>query len=202
MKQGELLAWLAAPADFAAGVALYAQLGGSAVYQQLFALGETGYSRQVLVAQLQLLAGPVQESVPAPVADNQQPTTNQPAPDLAVLASVRTQLKAARDERSHAHAQLTTPGLRLANRNKLAHRICQLTDQVRQLLSAEQHVLAHGRLPGPVATQDVTDAGELHRRLDNLISLRAKVRRRPERAAELPGLEAQIHLIREKLPLR
>ncbi|RSK44704.1 hypothetical protein [Hymenobacter perfusus] len=196
MKHAELLAWLAEPADFAQGAGLYAQLGGSGVYQQLFALGETGYSRQVLVAQLQLLAGPVEE--PAEVV---RPLVV-PTPDAGVLAGLRTQLKACRDERSHLHAQLTASGIRATVRCKLAHRICALTDQVQLLLAHEAHLVAHGRLPGPVATQDVTDAGELRRRLDNLISLRAKVRKRPERAAELPGLEADIQLIREKLPLR
>lgn len=197
MQPSDLTRWLAAPADFAQGAALYAQLGGSAVYQQLFALGETGYSRQVLAQQLRLLAGQPQLALPAVTL---HPANSPPsAPDSSVLASVRTQLKAARDERSHAHAQLTTPGLRQATRNKLAHRICQLTDQVLQLLSAETHVLEHGRRPGPVATPDVTDAGELRRRLDNLISLRSKLRKRPERAADLPELEAAIQLIREKL---
>ncbi|RSK45185.1 hypothetical protein [Hymenobacter rigui] len=205
MKHAELLAWLAAPADFAQGAALYAQLGGSAVYQQLFALGETGYSRRVLVEQLQLLTGPVQEPAPEPVADNRQlPTDNSqpgtaPAPDAGVLTGLRAQLKAARDERSQLHAQLTAPGLRVTARCKLAHRICALTDQVQQLLASEQHVLTHGRLPGTVATADVTDAGELRRRLDNLISLRSKVRRRPERAGELSALQAEIDLIRTKL---
>jgi hypothetical protein len=45
--------WLASPASYAAGVALYQQLGGSSVYQQLFAQGETAYSRQLLVQQLE-----------------------------------------------------------------------------------------------------------------------------------------------------
>jgi hypothetical protein len=49
MQPCDIICWLAAPADFAAGVALYAQLGGSSpVYRQLFALGETRYSRQAL----------------------------------------------------------------------------------------------------------------------------------------------------------
>ena len=214
MKQAELLAWLAAPTDFAQGAALYAQLGGSVVYQQLFALGETGYSRQMLVQQLQLLAGPVEE-VPRlqvnylqqqrqQLSDQQfrsevlnEPPIVVPSPEL--LTDVRAQLKAARDERSHLHAQLTAPGLRVTARCKMVHQICALTTQVQLLLGHEAHVLEHGRLPGPVATAAVTDAGELRRRLDNLVALRSKVRRRPERASELPALEAEIDLIRNKL---
>lgn len=199
--------WLAGPQPWAAGVALYAQLGTSAVYKQLFALGETGYSRQVLVAQLQLLVGEAPEPTPAPTPPAPIPQPAAPAPaeppptptDSSHLASVRAQLKACRDERSHVHAQLTASGLRQSARCKMVHRICALTDQVQQLLASEAHVLAHGRLPGPLATEEVTDAGELRRRLDNLVALRSKVRRRPERAGELPALEEEIDLIRNKL---
>ncbi|MBO0360674.1 hypothetical protein J0X19_22125 [Hymenobacter sp. BT186] len=195
------------PTSFAAGVALHKQLGGSDVYQQLFALGETSYSRQVLARELKALtivptAMPaialetaiVQETVPTPPAALVPTHTASP-----LLLPLREQLKACRDERSLLHAQLSAPRLSQKDRGKMALRICLLTDQVVQLLSAEAHVLTHGRLPGPLALADVEEAGELRRRLDNLISLRAKVRRRPERAAELPGLEADIHLIREKL---
>ncbi|MCA8830536.1 hypothetical protein [Hymenobacter pini] len=207
--------WLAGPRAWAAGVALHAQLGGSAVYQQLFALGETGYSRQVLVEQLQGLAGPV-EDMPRLSMDYLQEQRRQlsdqafrqevystpPAaaePNSPLLTDVRAQIKAARDERSQLHAQLTAPGLRVTARCEMAHRICALTEQVQLLLASEQHVLEHGRLPGKVATEEVTDAGELRRRLDNLVALRSKVRRRPERAGELPDLEAEIDLIRNKL---
>ncbi|SHL87551.1 hypothetical protein [Hymenobacter psychrotolerans] len=199
METSNVRHWLAQPPDFAAGVQLYEQLGGSATYKQLFALGETSYSRQVLVAQLQALVGPVFEPPRAPTPPAPMPQATAVPADPALLAGVRTQLKAARDERSHLHAQLTAPGLRQAARCKMVHRICQLTDQVLQLLADEAHVLEHGRRPGPVATADVTDAGELRRRLDNLVSLRSKLRKRPERAGELPALEAEINLIRNKL---
>ncbi|WP_375435085.1 hypothetical protein [uncultured Hymenobacter sp.] len=203
-----LHAWLAAPTSFAAGAALYAQVGGSAVYGQLFALGETSYSRQVLVRELRVLAsgleqGPTLPAAPppkmapvAPLAPSEPPPTHTDSP---LLAPLRDQLRQLRDERSQLHAQLTAPRLSRTDRRKMALRICELTGQVGQLLAAEAHVLSQGRLPGVVATADVTDTGELRRRLDNLISLRAKVRKRPERAAELPALDADIILIRHKL---
>lgn len=211
MQTPELTRWLAAPADFAAGVALYAQLGSSPVYQQLFALGETSYSRQVLKRELQALAS---GAAPAPVPTLPAVAPPKPAPvapavalqptpvhtDSPELAPLRAQLRGLRDERSQLHAQLTAPRLSEKDRGRHALRILAIGDQVLQLQQVEAHVLRHGALPpGPVALADVTDAGELRRRLDNLISLRAKVRKRPERAAELPGLEADIQLIREKL---
>ena len=210
----EVLSWLAAPADFSRGVALYAQLGGSEVYQQLFALGETSYSRSVLEREVRALLE-VEPNLTVDYLAEQRAQLRDRAfrqqvlneslvprePDPVALATVRAQLKRARDERSQLHAQLTAPGLRRADRGRLALRICQLTTRVLGLLADEAHVREHGRLPGPLATAELTDAGELRRRLDNLVALRAKVRRRPERAGELPRLEADIRLIRTKLNL-
>ncbi|PJJ59434.1 hypothetical protein [Hymenobacter chitinivorans] len=202
----ELFAWLAQPADFAAGAALYAQLGGSPVYQQLFAAGTTGYSRQVLRRELQALASnpaPPAPMAPAPAVSKPAPvpapaaqvTTHVDAPDLPV---VRAQLRALRDERSQLHAQLTALGRKA--RGAAALRILDIGDEVTRLLKLEDHVLAHGQLPaGPVALADITDEGELRRRLSNLVALRAKLRKNEKRAGELPGVEADIDLIRTKL---
>lgn len=238
METTKLVAWLADPADFAAGAALYAEAGGGGVYGQLFALGGTSYSRQVLERELRKLAdlqdvGPGPRTVPLPTRNTvmvllsgpvdevpnlsmdylqrqrgrlsarefEQAILSEPPPehDPTALADVRARLKACRDERSHLHAQLTTPRLSKVIRNTMAHRILALTEQVQQLLADEAHLLAHGRLPGPLATDDVADAGELRRRLSNAISRRAKLRQRPDRASELPALESEIILIREKL---
>lgn len=204
--------WLANPVDFAAGVALYQQLGGSSVYQQLFAQGETGYSRQLLVKQLQQLVG--HSVVPAPEPAPVAPPTAQPAPMVpapapmvpapapvneVALEGLRVRKKACRDERDRLRAQLTAPRVTKTDRKKMAARICALTDEVYQIEEAEKHVLEHGRLPGPVALGDLVDPGELQKRLTNLIAHRSRIRRRPERAGELPGIEADIQLIRQKL---
>ncbi|MFC7669292.1 hypothetical protein ACFQT0_19485 [Hymenobacter humi] len=68
-----------------------------------------------------------------------------------------------------------------------------------KLKEAEAHVLEHGRLPGPVASAEVTDAGELRQRLTNLLSKRSKLRKNPARADDLAAAEAEITLIRSKL---
>ncbi|OUJ68660.1 hypothetical protein [Hymenobacter crusticola] len=206
-----IVAWLAQPKDFAAGVALYEAYGPSAVYQHLFRQGETTFARTSLVRELhKLVATPApavlpkqpelvperHETVPKPADVEPEP----PAVDPAALAHVNAQLKALRDERSHKHAQLTAPGLRQNDRRKLAFRILDIGDEVLETMQLLKHVLAHGSLPaGPVATVDVTDAGELRRRLDNLVALRSKVRKNPKRAAELPAMEKEIKLIRAKL---
>jgi hypothetical protein len=107
--------------------------------------------------------------------------------------------QACRDQRDRLRAQLTAPRVTRNDRREMCARICTLTDQVYQLEEAEKHVLEHGRLPGPVPLDELVDLGDLQRRLTNLIAHRAKLRKRPERAGELPGIEVDIALIRKKL---
>ncbi|WBA42976.1 hypothetical protein [Hymenobacter canadensis] len=200
MHLSELTHWLAAPADFAQGAALYAQLGHSPVYRQLFALGETSYSRQLLERELQALASdPAPVTIAPPPAAATLPPT-QAHTDAPELLPLRARLRGLRDERSQLHAQLTAPRLSEKDRGRFALRILVLGDQVQQLLQLEEHVLRQGALPpGPVVLADIDDQGELRRRLDNLVATRSKVRKNARRAAELPALEADITLIRLKL---
>lgn len=199
MKPSDITAWLASAQDFAQGVALYAALGPSPTYKRLFALGASDYTCPVLARELAALvpaalpeaaavAGPAPPAVAAP-----------PAETSPLLAQVQQQLKATRDERSFLHPQLTAKGLRQTERQKLAARIVVLTDQEGELKATEAHVRAHGRLPGPVPLAEVSETGELRRRLQNLVSQRTKLRQREDRAADLVACEAAITLIRLKL---
>ncbi|UOQ99897.1 hypothetical protein MUN81_10440 [Hymenobacter sp. 5317J-9] len=213
MELAAITAWLASARPFAQGVALYAQVGTNATYQRLFALGESDYSAQVLARELRAMVGEVKEEIaalanaapppeppaaalptPAPVVPNTPVGVGSPA-----LAQVRAQLRAVRDERSQAHAQLTARNLGKKARYAVAARILELTDQEVKLKEAEAHVLAHGRLPGPVPTAEIDDAGVLRQRLTNLLSLRSKLKKRPDRADDLAAAEAEIILIRSKL---
>jgi hypothetical protein len=209
MQLPELTVWLTQPTDYVAGVVLYEQLGGRALYRQLFAAGETSYSRQLLERELQRLATglapvpvPTRPTPPAPTTAPVVPVAamkSTPTP-TALLQPLREQLRGLRDERSQLHAQLTAPRLSEKDRGQFALRILTIGDLVVGLLRQEQHVLAHGTLPpGPVALADVVDPGELQKRLHNLVANRSKVRKNLKRAAELPAIEAAIQLIREKL---
>jgi hypothetical protein len=61
--------WLNSDRDFTAGVALYAQLGGSALYQRMFATtGASDTNKARLLTELQKLAGAAQVPVPDPPA--------------------------------------------------------------------------------------------------------------------------------------
>jgi hypothetical protein len=205
MELSNITAWLASDQPFAPGAALYQAAGPSSIYKQLFALGETAYSRQVLARELSTMVQMVQEEVAAitppepPAAAVPAPPPAPPGPDSPLLVDVRQQLRAVRDERSQIHAQMTAPNLGKKARYGIASRILALTDLELELKATEAHILAHGRLPGPVATADVTDTGELRRRLLNLRSQRTKLQKLPARANDLAAVLAEIDLIQLKL---
>jgi hypothetical protein len=203
MNLPDVPTWLASDRDFKQGVALYAALGASTTYQRLFGLGANDYSRQVLVRELSALVAPAPAAV-APVVVPTPPLAVVPAPVLApasaqLLADLRQQLRAVRDERSHLHAQLTAKNLGKKARLQHALRIVELTSQEVKLKAQEAHVRQHGRLPGPVATAEVTDEAELRRRLLNLRSRCSKAKGKPDKAEKLAEIEAEITLIQSKL---
>ncbi|MGI4760931.1 MAG: hypothetical protein ACRYF0_09510 [Janthinobacterium lividum] len=205
MKLADITAWLASEQDFAQGVALYAALGENPTYKRLFSLGTGDYTYLVLRRELAALLAPVGPPEPAaasplPVATALAlPATVQEEAASPLLAKVLQELKATRDERSHLHPQLTAKGLRQKERQKIAGRIVVLTDQEGELKATEAHVRQHGRLPGLVPITEVSEAGELRRRLQNLVSQRTKLRKRADRADDLVACEAAITLIRIKL---
>lgn len=207
MKLSDIMAWEAAGRPWPQGVALYAAAGPSATYKRLFALGETDYSRNVLWREMAAAVRTVEDEIrvwrpgpaPEPPAAALEPVVPTGGPDSPVVARLRTQLKAVRDERSHLHPQLTGKGVGVAGRLALAMRILELTDQEVKLKADEAHVLAHGRLPGRVPSAELADSGVLRQRLNNLLSLRSKLKKRPDRADDLAAAEDEITLIRSKL---
>ena len=219
MKLSDITAWLASNRDFKQGAALYAALGTNKTYVRLFALGATPYSQQVLGRELQALVGeekleiasPSPEPPPEPpAAAVPTPAPEPPKASLAAapvpaaraeqaLADVSQQLRAVRDERSHLHPQLTAKNIGKKARGPLALRIVALTAEETRLKVLKAHVLQHGRLPGPVATAELSDAGELRQRLLNLRSRRSKLVGKPEKADKLAAVQAEIDLIQSKL---
>ena len=225
MNAADIRAWLASAQDFAQGVALYAQLGTSPALKRLFALEATPHSRGVLLRELRALgaepppaaaptSGPGPPPVPTPTTTPSTPgpaaaPAAEPAPAVAappasaateaLLAGLAGQLKAVRDERSHLHPQLTGKNVGKKARGEIALRIVAVTAEEGQLKAQLAHVQLHGRLPGPVASAEVTDAGELRQRLANRRSQRSKLRLQPDKAAKLAEVEAEILLIVTKL---
>jgi hypothetical protein len=210
MNAADIRAWLASGQDFAQGVALYALVGTNDVYQRLFALGASAYGQRVLLRELSaLVEQPPALAAPAPAPEPvlalAPPPATEAAPPAsavveALLADLAGQLKVVRDQRSHLHPQLTAPGLRKTGRQKLAGQIVGLTDKENELKAATAHVQEHGRLPGPVPVQEVTDPGELRRLLTNRRALRSKLKKDlPARAADLSRVQADIDLLTQKL---
>jgi len=210
MNLPDVSIWLASERDFKQGVALYAALGTSTTYQRLFSLGATDYSRQVLARELGALVAPMPAEVtpvmvPTPalaVAPVPAVVPPEAPPTTQLLADLHQQLRAVRDERSHLHPQLTARGSGQKRRLAIALRIVALTSEEVKLKALEAHVQQHGRLPGPVATADVTDEAELRRRLLALRTKRSKLKGQPEKAEKaekLAAIEAEITLIKSKL---
>jgi hypothetical protein len=207
MKLSDIRAWLDSARDFTQGRALYAASGPSKAYQRLFSLGATEYSRQVLARELTGLVEVVEPAVEVlspPLPPETPPTPVVPAPEVPsivaatkeLLVGLSQQLRAVRDERSHLHPQLTAARAGKKARGVVAMRIVALTTEEARLKGLEKHVLAHGRLPGPVATAEVTDESELRQRLLNLRSRRSKAKDKPEKLAVI---QAEIELIQSKL---
>lgn len=75
--------WLNGGRDFTAGVALFAQLGGSALYQRMFATtGASDTNKARLVTELQKLAGASPVPAPNPVPAKPKPVSAaSPAPN-------------------------------------------------------------------------------------------------------------------------
>lgn len=188
--------WLESGQDYAQGVALYEQHGRSAVVRSTLAFGETDFTRGKLLHALQQLV--------LPQVGTTRPAAARPAaaPPAAVtpVAVVDPQRRDWLAERNHLHAQLglvATDAERLA----LSLRILELGDQIR--LSYDQ---AAGRAPVPAPAgqatpglEQLTDAGEIRRLLANLKPQRSKLKRRPDRAADLARVVADIHLLETKL---
>ncbi len=170
--------------DFAAGVALYAALGSSAVYKRLFASGETGYSRQVLERELKALQHASAPPAPVPAAPLAAPAAGTPLPASPELLAARKQLRQLYDERTRTHAQLTAPRLAKLARGEMAFRILDLTEEIEK-----QNMLCEQLATGTVPAAPVVDET---RRLVNLRCLRSKLKKRPDRAADLAAVEAQI----------
>lgn len=176
--------------DYAAGVALYAQLGTSQVVKHTLAYGATAFTRAKLEAVLRALAaGPeaVGAVAPAPVAP--------PAGTSAADPQRRDWFA----ERNYLHPQLAlvaTDG----ERGRLAHRILELAR-----LIGQSYDRAAGRLPAaaPVAPAPdlaaIADEGRIRQLLANLRPQRSKLKNRPDRAEALAQVVADITLLESKL---
>jgi hypothetical protein len=186
--------------DYDAGVALYAAHGSSQVVRRVLAFGETAFNREKLVQELTKM---VENSPKAENSSTSAPRVHavdaspKRVHDTLTSVHVDPQRRDWFAERNHLHAQL---GLVATDRERLemSLRILELGD----LISQSYDQAAPGAAPAGPATpglEALTDAGEIRRRLANLRPQRTKLKKRPDRATDLLQVEADIHLLEEKL---
>ncbi|QNF34355.1 hypothetical protein HUW51_17095 [Adhaeribacter swui] len=198
----EITQWLRSNRDYGTGVALYDRLGSNQVLKQLFAHGEYSFTRRKLEDALQVLL----DQDPAPVEEKiakvpqKFPKTSENTPKAsAAPASVRDKMRPLLDERTMLHNRLglyQELGLSPEEMKQIAFRILALTRQITPLY--QQTALAAPVVPAPAAVDFSQLSGlEQHKKLANLRSLRTKIKNKPNRAPDLPAIEAQIQQLEQ-----
>jgi hypothetical protein len=194
--------WLESGQDYAQGVALYEKHGRSAVVRKVLAFGETEFTRGKLLQELTKMAGispndgnllisaPVRVVDPSPKRVDETPKREHVDPQRRDWFA----------ERNYLHAQLGLVATD-AERRVMALRILELAELISQSYAADKaadKVDKPDTQPGhPWDT--LTDEGEIRRLLANLRPQRSKLKKRPDRAADLAQVAADIHLLEAKL---
>lgn len=157
--------WLTGSGSYAAGVALYAQHGPSAVLKRMFALGPTPFNQKKLREALEALA-----SAPAPTMRRGPSAT--PPPEYRALIDERI--------RSFREAQHLQARLELlpndAERLAAAIRIRDIFDRNEAIWTAIQHYELHGHLPAPTPTVDPAAIPPLPNTISGLVKRRNTLR--------------------------
>jgi hypothetical protein len=203
----EIREWLEKGQDYAQGVALYEKHGKSRVVLSALRCGITAFTRQKLKSELEKLAIATPASVR--VVDTSAKHVHETPKRVQVLPKVvsspekvasspelQAQRRAWFAERNHLHPQLELVAT-TAERLAMSLRILELGD----LISASYASAPEVAVP-EVATArlaEVIDAGEIRRLLANLRPQRTKLKKRPDRAADLAQVEADIKQLEEKL---
>ena len=192
----EIREWLESGQDYAQGVALYEKHGRSAVVRSTLGFGETEFTRAKLVHVLQQLVGAAPPAAVArPAAVPAVVPTAPPAPSVTIDPQRRDWFA----ERNHLHAQLGLVASD-AERRPMALRILELADLISQSYAAEAgHNLATSRPEAGHNLATLTDEGKIRQLLANLRPQRSKLKKRPDRAADLAQVEADIALLEAKL---
>ncbi|MBJ6109445.1 hypothetical protein JAO73_10500 [Hymenobacter sp. BT523] len=200
MKQIE--EWLESEQDYAEGVALYDVHGRSRVVRQLLASGETDFTRARLVRELQALVSTVLcdgyvISVPEkPAQIGKKADSLCDGHVITAPVPVDPQRRDWFAERNHLHAQLGVVATD-EERRVMALRILALSDLIQQSYAADKADKPDAQPGHKWAT--LTDVGEIRRLLANLRPQRSKLKKRPDRAADLASIEADIHVLETKL---
>ncbi|PSR53907.1 hypothetical protein AHMF7605_10450 [Adhaeribacter arboris] len=190
----EISQWLNSNQDYPAGVALYDRYGDNQVLKQLFAHGEYSYSRRKLVAALELLL-------------EQEPAAPEPLAGVSATApksvdpNIRQQMRPLLDERTMLHNRLGLYQELNLSQEEMKHIAFRMLELTRQLAPLYQQTIPVVPAPAIVDFNQLSGLEQL-KKLSNLRSLRTKIKKKPERAHELPAIEAQIHQLEHLINIK
>ena len=198
----EIREWLEKGQHYAQGVALYETYGKSGVVLKTLRYGETEFTRGKLKTELLKLLGG--ESVRA-VDTSAERVCEKPI-RVPILQKVDSSASPAEHPerrtwyatRAYAHAQLELAATE-ADCCALARTILETT---KKLDASYRAVAAPADVQPEPDLVALDDVGEVRRRLANLRPQRSKLKKRPDRAAELVRVVAQITLLELKLKNR
>lgn len=176
--------------DYAAGLALYEAHGSSSVVLSALRYGETVFTRQKLRAELSKLVHIVATAAPR-IAET-------PALVPVGPAAEHPERRTWYATRAYAHAQLELVGTD-AERQELATIILATSEKITASYRAVE--APADEVPSPDLAA-LTDEGEIRRLLANLRPQRTKLKKNPDRAADLAQVVAQITVLETKLKNR
>lgn len=201
-------AWLDGERNYELGRQLYEQLGDNARLKQVLGHGPSPYNQEALAWELSKLAkagvtAAVALAVPLPagvVASAPEPVqTSVPAesPLLIELSQARRPLY---DERTQLHAQLEVLAEHGSQEDVrlLAVRIMALSRELNANWKTDAYVRAHGQLPPPPAAApglDTLSPLELVKKRNSLRSQVSKLKKRPDRAADLAQAQTDLGVV-------
>ncbi|QCR23083.1 hypothetical protein [Pontibacter sp. SGAir0037] len=198
--------WLHSNRDYATGRQLYEQHGSSTALKKVFALGESVYNRERLLAELKALlpAAPLPKpaAVPKPL-QKEKPAKVKPISTTekhVLIHRVKEQMYKLYREREEQHAIMGMEHLAAEDRYKHALRVLEISDRLTELWQQLQYIEQHGALPAPEPKYTIPDSGaEMLKLLANLKSQRSRLRNKPDRQEDYQLVCQRIEEIERRL---
>jgi hypothetical protein len=208
-------AWLESERNYEVGRQLYEQLGDNARLKQVLGHGPSAYNVEALEWELGKLAkagvtAALALAVPLPAVVVESATESlqsEPAKDYeaqvargALLLPLSQARRLLYDERTQLHAQLEVLAEHGSQEDVrlLAVRIMALSRELNANWKTDAYVRAHGQLPPPPAAApglDTLSPVELLKKRNTLRSQVSKLKKRPDRAADLAQAQTDLGVV-------
>jgi hypothetical protein len=205
-------AWLDSERNYEVGRQLYEQLGDNARLKQVLGHGPNAYNVESLAWELGKLAkagvtAAVALAVPLPAVVVESAPESEPAKDYsadiargALLIPLSQARRLLYDERTQLHAQLEVLAEHGSQEDVrlLAVRIMALSRELNANWKTDAYVREHGQLPPPPAAApglDTLSPVELVKKRNTLRSQVSKLKKRPDRAADLAQAQTDLGVV-------